>query len=69
MWHDCTSGESLGARLNCTFLTASMSWQFATCTELGFVVSYTSVQYVSTLLAPNFPEAPLSKIEVACAAI
>ena len=49
MWPDCASGESSGARLNCTFLTASMSLPFATCTELGVVVSCTSVQYFSAL--------------------
>ena len=69
MWPDCVSCESSGARLNCNFLTASMSSPFATCTELGVVVSCTSVQYSSALRAPKFPEAPLSKISVACAAI
>ena len=69
MWPDCASGESSGARLNCTFKTASMFSPFATCTELGVVVSCTYVQYLSALQAPKFPEAPLSKSAVACAAI
>ena len=69
MWPDCASGESSGARLNCTFLTVSMSSPFSTCTELGVVVSCTSVQYSSALRAPKLPEAPLSKIAVACASI
>ena len=69
MWPGCASGESLGARLNCSFLTASVSSPFSTCNELGFVVSCTSVKYVSALRAPKFPEAPLSKIPVACSAI
>ena len=69
MWPDCASGESLGVRLNCTFFMASMSSPFATCTELGVVVSCTSVQHFSALRAPKLPEAPLSKIAVACAAI
>ena len=62
-------GESLGGRLNCTFLTASMYSPFATCTELGVVVLCTSVQYFSALRAPKLPEALLSKIAVDCAAI
>ena len=69
MWPDCAYGESLGARLNCTFLTASMSSPFDTCTELVVVVVCTSVKYFSALRAPKFPEAPLSKIAVDCAAI
>ena len=69
MWPDCAYGESSGARLNCTFLTASMSSPFDTCTELGVVVSCNSVQFFSVLQAPKVPEAPLSKISVACAAI
>ena len=69
MWPDCDSGESSGERSNCTLLTASMSSPFSTCTKLGVVVSCTSVQYFSALRDPKFPEAPLSKIAVACAAI
>ena len=69
MWPDCASGESLGARLNCTFFMASMSLPVATCTELGVVVSCTSVQYFSALRFPKFPEFPLSKIAVACTVI
>ena len=69
MWPDCASDESLGARLNWTFSTASMSLPFATCTELGVVVSCTSVNFFSALRAPKLPEAPLYKISVACAVI
>ena len=69
MWPDCASGDSLGARLNCNFLTDCVSSPFATCTELGVVVSCNSVQFFSVLQAPKLPEAPLSKISVACAAI
>ena len=69
MWPDCASGDSSGARLNCTFITASAFSPFATCTDLGVVVLCTSVQHFSTLRAPKLPEAPLSKIAVACAAI
>ena len=69
MWPDCDSGESSGERSNCTLLTASMSSPFATCTELGVVVSCTSVQYFSALRAPKLPDALLSKIAVDCAAI
>ena len=69
MWPGCVPGESLGARLNWTFFKASVSSPFATFTELGVVVSYTYVQYFSVLLSPKLPEAPLSKIAVACAEI
>ena len=46
------------------FFMASMSSPFATCTELGVVVSCTYVQYFSALRFPKFPEVPLSKIAV-----
>ena len=69
MWPDCALAESSGVRLNWNFFTASMSSPFATCTELGVLVSCTSVQYFSALKASKIPEALLSKITVACAAI
>ena len=69
MWPDCASGDSSGARLNWTCFAASMSSPFATCTGLGKIGSCTSVQYFSALRAPKLPEAPLSKMAVACAAI
>ena len=53
MWPDCALGESSGARLNCTFFTASMFSPFATYTEFGVVVLCTSIQYFSVLRFQN----------------